>query len=137
MAHLILEHTVDRGEKERVQEEEADRAAASWILGGYVQEDEQVKGRILGLVLSQLYEVFSFGRDFTSDNLHPPSIDRPRKAVIPFVSDPNHAAWGFIFSALNLHLELANRRHDDNRSIPRHTLRDYAEHLMSFFESHP
>lgn len=137
LAHLILEHTVDRGENARTQEVEADQAAALWILGGYKQEDEQFKGRILGLVLSQLYEVFLVREGFRSDNLHPPSVDRLRMAVTPHVSDPNHAAWGFIFSALNLHLELANKRHDDNRSIRRQTLRDYAEHLMRFFESPP
>jgi hypothetical protein len=137
LAHLILEHGADHPENALIQEEEADKSAASWILSGYKQEDEQFKGRILGLLLSQLYEVFLVREGFRSDNLHPPLIDRLRLAVNPYVSDPNHAAWAFIFSALNLHLELANKRHDDDRSTPYPTFRDSAVHLMSFFESPP
>jgi hypothetical protein len=135
LAHLILEHSADLPEKAVFQEEEADKVAASWILNGCKQEDEQFKGRILGLLLSQLYEVFLVREGFRSDDRHPPLINRLRMAVAPYVSDPNHAAWAFIFSSLNLHLELANKRSDDDRSALYPTSRDYAEHLMSFFES--
>jgi hypothetical protein len=49
LAHLILGHSADCREDAHTQEVEADKEAASWILGGYKQEDEQFKGRALAL----------------------------------------------------------------------------------------
>ena len=116
------------------QELQADLQAASWIMGQFKESDNLFKGRILGLILSQLYDVFMVREGFRSDDLHPPLIGRLRSAVSPHVSDSNHIAWIFIKSSLSLHLELANKRHEDDRNRKSASFREGAEHLMTYFD---
>lgn len=134
LAHLTKGHgTSDLAEAVR-QEEDADEEAARWLVGNRTDDDPQFAGRILGLALSQMYEVFLTLEGFTNDPVHPPLVGRLRAALTGRVRDPDHAVWAFVSTALTLHLTLANRRFpfDPDRVHP--TFRDMAEYLMSVYE---
>lgn len=135
LAHLAKGHgTGDVAEAVR-QEEEADDEAARWLVGDRAEDDPQFMGRILGLVLSQTYEVFLTLEGYTNDPVHPPLVGRLRNALAGRVNNPDHAAWAFVATVLALHLELANRRHEYDRDCEHPTFRHMAEYLMGVYEN--
>lgn len=135
LAHLIRGHgTGDEGEAVR-QEREADEDAAGWLVGNRMEDDPQFMGRILGLALSQVYEVFLRLEGFRADRLHPPLVGRLRDALASRVPNPDHAAWAFIATVLSLHLELANRTQEYIRDREHPTFRHMAEYLMGVYET--
>jgi hypothetical protein len=92
-------------------------------------------GRILGLALSQTYEVFLALEGYRNDPLHPPLVGRLRNALAPHMHDPDHAVWAFAATVLALHLELANRKQEYDRDREHPTFRDMAEYLMAVYEN--
>jgi hypothetical protein len=117
------------------QEEEADEEAARWLIGDRTDGHPQFMGRILGLALSQTYEVFLTLEGFRNDPVHPPLVARLRNAVAGRAHNPDHAAWAFVATVLALHLELANRKHEYDRDREHPTFRHMAEYLMSVYEN--
>jgi hypothetical protein len=134
LAHLSKGHGTEDAAVAVRQEEEADEEAARWLVGDRREDDPQFQGRILGLALSQTYEVFLTLEGYRNDPLHPPLVGRLRKALAGRVHDPDHAAWAFVATVLALHLELANRRHEYDRDREHPTFRDMAEYLMAVYE---
>lgn len=135
LAHLSKGHGTDDAFLAVRQEEEADEEAARWLVGDRTEDDPQFMGRILGLALSQTYEVFLKLEGYTNDPVHPPLVGRLRNAIAGRVHNPDHAVWAFVATVLALHLELANRRHEYDRDREHPTFRDMAEYLMAVYEN--
>jgi len=136
LAHLAKRHSTSDPKLAVQQEQEADEEAARWLVGDRTEDDPGFMGRMLGLVLSQTYEVFLTLEGFESDPVHPPLVRRLRSAVEPRVPNPNHAVWAFVAAILRLHLELCNRKYaynyDPNKG--HRTFRDMAEYFMGVYE---
>lgn len=132
--HLRLGHT---GEAEDAvgQELDADVQAAEWILADVSPDNPAFEKRILGVVLSHLYDMFLQLEGFVADPSHPPLAARLwHRPAHYLVDQDNHVAWMFIASALSVHCGLANQPRPIDHSQRFDTARAAVDYLLNLYD---
>jgi hypothetical protein len=107
LAHLRLRHEPTTGVVSILQEKEADRAAADWLLGALDDESNPMfVKRALGIAvgLSWLASLNIYVGT-TSRNTHPPAYDRLFQVLSQHVQDGENPVWGMVSLILALHLQ--------------------------------
>lgn len=134
--HILDSHGGTEPEVAIQQEREADAHAANWLLSGLdeVEDENLVTKRLLGIVLSNLYEVFMKLEGHENDDFHPRLMDRLRDSLNSIVVGPDHAVWAFTKNALLLHLSLTNRPIQYELPTTPASHREVTEYLLTVFE---
>lgn len=113
-------------------EQEADMAAAHWMLDGMNQEDERFVKRALGVALASSW-LASLAVYVPQDKRdHPPSVDRLYKVINRYVPDPNHVVWAFVSTILRANMEARKMDYDKQREV--NSFKDDAEYCISIFK---
>lgn len=135
LAHIRLGHKASSdANKMRGIEDEADMAAAHWLLDGLKQEDDRFVKRVLGIALA-LSWMASFSVFLPEDKVyHPPSCERLNRIIKEFVSDPNHVAWAFVSTILRANMEARNMAYDQQREVT--SFKDDVEYCISVFKKY-
>ncbi|MGE0536246.1 MAG: phage exclusion protein Lit family protein [Pirellulales bacterium] len=135
LAHIRLGHISSPDSDEtRKLEEQADEAAARWILGGLDENDPRFLKRALGvaLALSWLASLAVFVPE--DQKWHPPSCDRLVAIIEMFVKDPNHLVWAFVGTVLRANLEARSMIYDKNREAT--SFKDDAQYCIGVFKKY-
>jgi hypothetical protein len=137
LTHIKLDHGAAKltDEERQSEEVEADAEAARWIVGDVAQASPEFEKRILGLAMSQLYEIFMRLEGSQADDMHPSLTNRLADAIGNRVDDNDHIVWAFLASSLTLHLESATRPQEYERDKVFPSFRSLAEYLMTVFEN--
>jgi hypothetical protein len=135
LAHIRLGHKPSYSSSKMKQlEEEADMAAAHWMLDGLDQGDMKFVKRALGvaLALSWLASVAVYVPEDQDD--HPPSCDRLYRVISHFVTDPNHVVWAFVSTILRANMEARKMDYDKQREAK--SFKDDVEYCISVFKNY-
>jgi len=129
LAHIALGHSPAKGVDSIQQENEADRAAAAWLLDDLDQNDKRFVQRILGIAVALLWpaaiNVYVPSPEHPS---HPPGYDRLSRLLSQFVEDDNHQVWAFVRLALETHMHGRRLNYATNRKAA--SQRDAVEYYM-------
>jgi len=133
LAHLRLGHRKSGSSvRNRKIEEEADAAAAEWILDGIEPRGDRYRKRALGVALA-LGWLASMGLYVAEDQEHhPPSYDRLATILGRFVRDPNDLIWAFVGVMLRANLEAAKIPVDKSREAK--SFKDDVDYCLSLFK---
>jgi hypothetical protein len=135
LGHITRSHEAGQSDEVAVKQElEADEEAVRWLVGARTEEDRYYMARMLGLLLSQTFDMFLKLEGEDSDRQHPPLADRLRNAIMYRPPSENHAAWAFATSILSLDLILANRRIEFDRTRPVISHRESFEYYLGVYE---
>ena len=107
LAHLRLGHVPKEGVDSIVQEKDADREAANWLLDGLDDEwTPMFVKRALGVAigLSWLASLNVYVGSAASET-HPPAYDRLYQVLEQHVEDGGHPVWAMVSLILSLHLQ--------------------------------
>lgn len=135
LAHIRLGHKASWDfNKMKALEEEADMAAAHWMLNGLNHEDEKFVKRALGvaLALSWLTSLAVYVPEDKQD--HPPSCERLFKVISHYVPDPNHVVWAFVGTILRANMEARQMAYDKQREVK--SFKDDVEYAISIFKKY-
>ena len=135
LAHIRLDHKPSSdSDKMRKLEEQADEAAAKWILGGLDESDPRFLKRALGvaLALSWLASLAVFVPE--DQKRHPPSCERLFAIIEMFVKDSNHLVWAFVGTVLRANLEARSMIYDKNREAT--SFKDDVQYCIGVFKKY-
>ena len=116
LAHIRLGHKASSNSDEMKRiEDEADLAAAEWILNSLTENDKRFTKRALGvaLALSWLASVAVFVPE--DQDHHPPSCERLYRVINKVVTDVNHVVWAFVGTILRVNMEARRMVYDKTR----------------------
>lgn len=135
LAHIRLGHRASwDAKKMRAIEDEADMAAANWLLEGLRQEDDKFVKRVLGVALA-LSWMASLSVYVPEDKVnHPPSCQRLHRVISEFVFDPQHVAWAFVSTILRASMEARKMTYDEQREAA--SFKDDVEYCISVFNGY-
>lgn len=114
LAHVRLGHTTSKAEgpESILNEKNADREAAKWLLDGSGEKDKEFIQRIFGITVALMWLAAPNAYVPHSSISHPPGYDRLYQTLFSFVSDDCHPVWVFVASSLLLHLEASGANYD-------------------------
>ena len=107
LAHLKLGHVGEKGVVSILQEKDADREAANWLLDGLDDEwTPMFVKRALGIAvgLSWLASLNVYVGPAASKT-HPPAYDRLYQVLAQHIEDGAHPVWAMVSLILSLHLQ--------------------------------
>lgn len=107
LAHLKLGHVGEKGVASVLQEKDADREAANWLLEGLDDEwTPMFVKRALGIAigLSWLASLNVYIGPAASKT-HPPAYDRLYQVLAQHIEDSGHPVWAMVSLILSLHLQ--------------------------------
>ena len=116
LAHLRLRHSPQRGADSIQQENEADLAAATWLLDGLDEYDNRFIQRALGTAVALLsLAALNVYVPHAGDPSHPAGYDRLTRVLTQFIEDDNHPVWADVGLALETHLHARGLDYDPDR----------------------
>lgn len=135
LAHIQLGHTKTTGVESILNEKDADRGAAKWLLDGLQSTDNEFIQRIFGIAIALLWMATLEAYVPSTGETHPPGYDRLYQTLSLFVDDDWHPVWSFTSIALEMHLEASGSQFDQNmqHSTPRDAVNYYCDVLSKRF----
>lgn len=127
LAHIQFGHTKSNGVESILNEKDADRAAAKWLLDGLEADDKEFVQRIFGIAVALLWTATLEAYVPSSGETHPPGYDRLYQILSLFVDDDWHPVWSFVSIALKMHLDASGAQFD--REMSHQTARDAANYF--------
>jgi hypothetical protein len=117
LAHLRMKHTGQRGVSSVLQEKDADRAAAEWLLGVGLDESEpRFVKRAFGVAVALMWlAAASIHAGLRQSDTHPPGYDRLFQIISQYVTDDMHPVWAFVATGLEMHLHAEKIEYDLER----------------------
>ena len=107
-----------KGAESILQEKDADREAAAWLLDGLDQYDPRFVKRGLGVALACCWlAAVDVHTGPLTDGSHPPGYDRLYQVLERHVSDPMHPIWAFAAMILEMHLHARSASYDVDREF--------------------
>jgi hypothetical protein len=116
LAHIRLDHVRQTGTDSVLQEKDADRSAAAWLLDNIPPDDNRFVQRLLGIALAMLWiAALDIYVPPDAASTHPPGYDRLYQLLAQHLDDPHHPVWGFVSLALEAHLHAKGCAYDTER----------------------
>lgn len=122
LAHIQFGHTRAKGVESILNEKDADRAAAKWLLDGLQPSNNEFVQRTFGIAVALLWMATLEAYVPASSETHPPGYDRLYQTLSHFVVDDWHPVWSFVSIALTMHLDASGTPFD--REMQHKTPRD-------------
>jgi len=135
LAHIWLGHKLsENAGKMRRFEDEADMAAAEWMLGGLDQNDKTFRKLALGVALALGW--FASVTVFVPDEqvFHSSSCERLYRVIDRFATDKNHKVWSFIRIILRATMDADKMDYNENRKAT--SPKDDVEYCISVFKKY-
>lgn len=108
LAHIRFRHMKTEGVESVLNEKDADREAAKWLLDGLEQTDMQLVQRVFGIAAALIWLASLDAYVPHSSDSHPPGYDRLYQILSSLVDEKWHPVWGFVSIALRLHLDASS-----------------------------
>jgi hypothetical protein len=116
LAHLRLQHSPRERVASILQEKDADRDAAKWLLEGIAEDKPEffIRGCGIATALLWLASMNAYIKYDLDQADHPPAYDRLFQTLSAFIEDDFHPVWGFTVIMLELYVAATNPRFDES-----------------------
>jgi Peptidase U49 len=131
LAHIRFEHVAQNSTDSILNEKEADRAAAEWLLDGFEPDDKEFIQRAFGIAVALLWLAGLAAYVPHTATTHPPGYDRLYQVIFQFVANDRHPVWGLLEIVLEFHLQVSQTPYDEERckTSPKETVNHYCDVL--------